>query len=70
MGGEGQGCLPVLWSILLLTVTSPVGSEGGGVLAADSASSSQTPNDCQRELWHQTESIETLFRLNCNLRWV
>ena len=31
---------------------------------------SQTPHDCQREVIHQTESIETQFRLHCNLRSV
>ena len=27
-------------------------------------------SDCEREVIHQTETIETLYRLQCNLRYV
>ena len=40
------------------------------VIYSGKAVASQTPPECQREVLHQTESIETLFRLHCNLRFV
>ena len=39
------------------------------VLFPDGSTASQTPHDCQREVILPSESIETQFRLHCNLRY-
>jgi len=52
--------IPVLLSSILIFF----------VIYSGRAVASQTPPECQREVLHQTESIETLFRLHCNLRTI
>lgn len=62
-----QNCILQLCLSGLLAVIGPVGSQGSSL---DSFSPSQTPNDCKREVYEQNESIETKFRLLCNLRTI